>query len=122
MTRLVVLILGALFLLVGCSITPPYRPMQGQSDAQLNIDQKECWKQTAPTAGQTAGAVIGVLLIGAGAGNQGERAHAQRICMRERGYCSTRTYEEGYWTRDSKDNFTWHEPVSAPSGFCKADN
>jgi hypothetical protein len=107
----------ALVVLAGCSITPPYQSLRGQSEEQLRIDNKECWNQ-APL---TAGAVIGVLLIGAGAANHGERVNAQRTCMRERGYCSTQTYQEGYWTRDAKDNFTWHEPVSAPGGFCKTE-
>jgi len=116
MTRLVALVLGAATVLAGCTLTSPYQALRGQTDAQLRIDQKACWD--APSAGELAS----IFLIGVSTKSAAERLHNQRLCMSERGYCSTRTYEEGYWTRDSKDNFTWHEPVSARGGFCKTAN
>ena len=114
MARLVALVLG--IVLAGCTLTPPYQPLRGQTDTQLRIDQKEC--RDAPSAGEIAS----ILLIGVSTKSDAERLHNQRLCMVARGYCSTLTYEAGYWTRDAQDNFTWHEPVSAPGGFCKREN
>jgi hypothetical protein len=38
MTRLVALVLGAVAVLAGCTLTPPYQALRGQTDAQLRID------------------------------------------------------------------------------------